>query len=411
MMSGYRSNVSELIFNALSSTLVSTLKRWPHAAEKRTVKCPIVIAREHEQQLQILMEQASEAMLILGAATNHFMMANERALALFEIDRETLFSVGLAEMSPLKQANDRLSTELAQERIQQALDGAIAGFDWVYRTATDRLRPCYVKLIRFPAAGRKLIGVWITERADAPSANRADDLKSRLIAELAHDLTNPVSNFRLRLYILKNAPQRLTESISVMESLVDRMEIMAKELLTLSRLDSDISTMIAEPQVRDLSPLVREMAYLCAPMAESKGLTLKVETAPKALMAAIDEKPIERGIVNLISNAINYTPAGGTISVSTRQENDKVVLSVRDTGIGINPGALPYIFDRFYRSDEAKRTIEGSGLGLTIVKEIVQRHGGTIKVSSVPGKGSLFEIWLPVANPPVVAESTGGLDR
>jgi two-component system phosphate regulon sensor histidine kinase PhoR len=183
----------------------------------------------------------------------------------------------------------------------------------------------------------------------------------------------------------------------VMDCLVDRLETMARELLTLAHLDSDALDVATTLEVHDLNPIVQKMAECCTPVAESKRLALKVDTAPQALTARIAEKPIERAIVNLISNAIHYTPSGGEVVVRTRRENDWVVVSVRDTGIGISPDALPHIFERFYRSKEVKRSIQGTGLGLTIVKEIVQQHGGRVQVSSDLGKGSVFEIWLPAA--------------
>ena len=237
----------------------------------------------------------------------------------------------------------------------------------------------------------------IAAHFDVPPANPREDLKSRLIADLAHDLTNPISNLQLRLYILKNAPERLTESLSVMECLVDRLDMLAKELSMLAHLDSAVLNIATRLEFHDLNPIVQQMLQLCASMAESKTLTLRLETAPQALTAAIDKKPIERAIVNLISNAIKYTPSNGEVVVSTRRGNDEVVISVRDTGIGISPEALPHIFERFYRSKEVKGTIQGTGLGLTIVQDIVQKHGGRVQVVSNLGKGSVFEIWLPAA--------------
>ena len=239
----------------------------------------------------------------------------------------------------------------------------------------------------------------------ALQTNPVDDLKSRLIADLAHDLTNPVSNLRLRLYILKNAPERLPESITVMQGLIDRLDLLATELLTLAHLDSTTLNITAPLEIRDLNPIVQQMLHLCISMAESKTLTLREQMAPQALLAAIDRKPFERAILNLISNAIRYTPSNGEVVVSTRRENNEVVISVRDTGIGISPEALPHIFERFYRSKEVKGTIQGTGLGLTIVQDIVQKHGGRVQVASDLGKGSVFEIWLPAAT-----EASQGMD-
>jgi signal transduction histidine kinase len=103
-------------------------------------------------------------------------------------------------------------------------------------------------------------------------------------------------------------------------------------------------------------------------------------------------------LINLLDNAYHYTPAGGHIVVSARQVEDQVAISVRDTGIGINPESLEKIFDRFYRSDEAVvQQIPGTGLGLAIVQSLVEMHGGQITVSSQVGEGSTFTVYLPVA--------------
>jgi signal transduction histidine kinase len=102
-------------------------------------------------------------------------------------------------------------------------------------------------------------------------------------------------------------------------------------------------------------------------------------------------------VTNLIENAINYTPKHGSINVQTRQQGSNVVLEVMDTGIGIAEADLPHIFERFYRSDQARTAVNtGSGLGLAIVKRVVEMHGGDIEVESRPGEGTIFRIFLPV---------------
>jgi two-component system phosphate regulon sensor histidine kinase PhoR len=100
--------------------------------------------------------------------------------------------------------------------------------------------------------------------------------------------------------------------------------------------------------------------------------------------------------VNLLENALHYTPAGGQITLQTIAQPNEVAVEVGDTGIGIEPGDLPHIFDHFYRADKARANHHGgTGLGLAIVKKIIDRHQGRIEIESIPGQGSSFRIWLP----------------
>jgi signal transduction histidine kinase len=111
-----------------------------------------------------------------------------------------------------------------------------------------------------------------------------------------------------------------------------------------------------------------------------------------------DPNWLERLILNLVDNAIKFTPEGGAIAVSVSREADTARLTVRDTGIGITPERMPHIFERFFRADPARSSgVEGVGLGLSLAKWIVDRHHGRIAVDSQPGKGSTFSIFLPLA--------------
>jgi len=116
-----------------------------------------------------------------------------------------------------------------------------------------------------------------------------------------------------------------------------------------------------------------------------------------------DEDIIEQVLVNLISNALKYTPEGGSVMIRTEETPGAVVITVRDSGIGISDEDLPYIFERFYRADKSRsRATGGSGIGLAIVKFLVEAHGGTVTVESKPGEGSEFTVTIPVAYGPII---------
>jgi two-component system phosphate regulon sensor histidine kinase PhoR len=124
---------------------------------------------------------------------------------------------------------------------------------------------------------------------------------------------------------------------------------------------------------------------------------LKLETDSPAVALNGDEELIKRMILNLLDNAVKYTPAGGEISLGLARQNGNAEIVVRDTGIGIPKASQPRVFDRFYRVDKARaRAMGGAGLGLSIAQWIVEAHGGAISIVSTPGKGSTFTVVLPV---------------
>ena len=127
-------------------------------------------------------------------------------------------------------------------------------------------------------------------------------------------------------------------------------------------------------------------------------MTLAAEAAPGLPKIRVDPERMRQVLGNLIGNALRYTPAGGRISLSAGGEDGALLLSVADTGSGIAPEDLPYVFDRFYRGDRARSEGQGeSGLGLPIARSLVEMHGGTISIRSGPGEGTTFLIRLPVA--------------
>jgi two-component system sensor histidine kinase BaeS len=144
--------------------------------------------------------------------------------------------------------------------------------------------------------------------------------------------------------------------------------------------------------------LVSEVQETGELLAEQAGVTMSTTTPPEPVVVPVDHSRVRQLVLNLLTNAVKYTPSGGRVSVELAQDNGRVIIAVTDTGVGIAPGDLPHIFDRFWRADTARtRTGErpGAGLGLAICKWIAEAHGGTIEVHSRPGRGSRFTVTLP----------------
>ena len=131
------------------------------------------------------------------------------------------------------------------------------------------------------------------------------------------------------------------------------------------------------------------------PVAQSRDLHLRCDARGPVSVVG-DGGWLERLLLNLLDNAMKFTPKGGSVSLSVARDGDRARIDVRDTGIGMPADVIPHIFERFYRADPARSSVrEGAGLGLSLVKWIVDRHQGWIQVDSQPGKGSTFTIWLP----------------
>ena len=142
---------------------------------------------------------------------------------------------------------------------------------------------------------------------------------------------------------------------------------------------------------------MRDCARAAQVLALQKGVKLKLEKDSPSIALNGDQEMIRRMILNLLDNAVKYTPAGGEISLALARQNGNAEIVVRDTGIGIPESAQPRVFDRFYRVDKARaRAMGGAGLGLSIAQWIAEVHGGAISVASTPGQGSTFTVVLPL---------------
>ena len=218
-----------------------------------------------------------------------------------------------------------------------------------------------------------------------------------IVADIAHDLCNLVSNFNTRLYLTQKSPARLAEHLIELEQLVNYLDALVGELMTISRSEFDGLTQELKPV--NLNEVVARALKVYQPVAQSKNLSLTFEAAPNLSPILADPLDIVRVVVNILYNTLNFMSAAGTITLTTAQGVDLVLLTVRDTGVGIGSETLPHIFERFYRDDEAKSATSGTGLGLTIVQGIVEKYGGHIEVESAVGQGCDFKVFLPNFSP------------
>lgn len=221
----------------------------------------------------------------------------------------------------------------------------------------------------------------------------------RFTADASHELKTPLTVLRAGVERAVTTPNLPQETLAVLEETlqeVNRMTELVDALLMLARADEGIAPLHRERV--DLRAIVAEAHETGELLAESAGVEMQVVTPAEPVVVDVDRSRIRQLILNLLTNAVKYTPRGGSVRVQLGQADGRASLSVADTGIGIAPGDLPHIFDRFWRADSARtRTGErpGAGLGLAICKWIAEAHGGSIEVQSRPGRGTTFTVTLP----------------
>lgn len=215
---------------------------------------------------------------------------------------------------------------------------------------------------------------------------------------VAHDLRTPLARLRGVAELALRDPrdvQAASEALADCVEESDRVLDMLKVLLDVTAAESGMMSLIKEPT--DLCALLSEAIELYGYVAEERGVRVTLESS-EPVTADVDAGRIRRVIANLLDNALKYTPAGGQVVLACRTEGDRALLEVRDTGIGIRPEEQDRIWQRLYRSDKS-RSQRGLGLGLSLVKAIVEAHGGAVEVHSVPDRGSIFQVRLPLRNP------------
>ena len=219
----------------------------------------------------------------------------------------------------------------------------------------------------------------------------------RFAADAAHELRTPLTALKGSVEVALRAPRREEEYRRVLGAEleeIDRLIRLAEDLLTLSRASAG-SGVPAQPV--DLEPVVLEAFELGARLAQGTGVSVILGAMTRA-SAMGDAAALRRALVNLVENAVKYTPAGGTVTLSLARAGGEALVSVADTGIGIDPADAPRIFQPFVRLDAARsRETGGSGLGLAIARSIALAHGGRIEVESAPKAGSRFTLRLPAA--------------
>jgi two-component system sensor histidine kinase BaeS len=221
-------------------------------------------------------------------------------------------------------------------------------------------------------------------------------LRRQMTADIAHELRTPLSVILGYTEALTDGKlQAAPETFGVLHEEAQHLNRLVDDLRTLSLADAGelpLTRRPVEPQ-----PLLERTAAAYAERARQKGVAVEVDAEPGLPEVAVDPDRMIQVFSNLVSNALRYTKQGGRITMKARSASDALILEVQDDGAGIPAEDLPHVFERFYRGDKSRHEHGPSGLGLAIAKSMVEAHGGTISVQSMPGAGTIFAVQLPLA--------------
>jgi PAS domain S-box-containing protein len=237
---------------------------------------------------------------------------------------------------------------------------------------------------------------------DLSQQKALDAQKERFVGHAAHELRNPIAALKLRLHLLEAQPDRVQNNVAILERIISHMEHLVEDMLDLTRFENGLITL--KDDVTEITAFVRETILIMESEAEAKNVWLIDHLSTEPVYVSIDPTRMMQVIMNLVSNAVKYTPEDHSVTISVQKgkvgtpKEGYMVMKIIDTGDGIPPQFLPYIFEPFYQVRTGGR---GLGLGLAIIKEIVELHGGKISVESEIDKGTTFTVLLKLVDPPI----------
>jgi two-component system phosphate regulon sensor histidine kinase PhoR len=307
----------------------------------------------------------------------------------------------LFEYEPLdcqgKSIQEIIRSPALQQFIRQALSSKIPSEEDITLFRNDE-RVIGVKGSPILNANQHQIGTLVVFH-DVTQLRRLENMRRDFVANVSHEIKTPLTAIKGFVETLQQGNVEKTQEkerfLGIIQKHVDRLNAIIEDLLALSRIEQENENKVIKFEPVKIADVFQAAIQLCRPKAEKQDIRIHFE-CEQDVAAFFDPTLIEQAVVNLLDNAIKFSEPESLIQVESHQQDDQVIISVQDQGIGIAQKHLPRLFERFYRVDKARsRRMGGTGLGLAIVKHIAQAHGGHVSVESKLGEGSRFSIHLP----------------
>ncbi len=364
-------------------------------AQKRELEIQCRVVEAERQHAEGILHTLSDAVLVTDAF-NEVALANDAAAEALRFDLEQ------TPHQPIDRVvNDATLVKLIKDTRES---GNLVNRRHVEHVLAEngRSRVFDVTLSCMANPQDEVAGV-VTILHDVTREKQVSEMKSDFVSSVSHELRTPLSSIKAYVEMLVDgeAPDEETRSefYNIIQSETNRLSRLIDNILNISRIESGIIKVQRE-QV-SLPAVIKEVMDVMQPQARAKNIDLSEPATPLYFQIYADKDMIYQALLNLVGNAIKYTPEEGSVTVeSVVDDHDRMVtVHVSDSGVGIPADALPHLFEKFYRVNDHKKLAKGTGLGLNLVKHIVETvHGGKVAVTSEVGQGSTFSISLPISD-------------
>lgn len=371
------------------------------AASEKALADALAQVRELELQLRIVTAERQHAQAIIYSISDAVLVTNnfdELLLANDAAARTLGFDLQQSRRRPLEQvlSDGTLVSLIREMRLSRSTNGRRIVEHTV--KSVDGERNLKITLSCVPSSSGEAAGV-VAVLHDMTREKEVARMKSDFVSHVSHELRTPVASIKAYVEMLVDGEahddKTRQEFYEVIQNESNRLSRLIDDILNISRIESGMVKINRQPT--SLMVIIKQALEVIAPQAKAKRITLEEQLEPAFYQTIGDRDMLYQAVMNLLGNAIKYTPEGGRITVRTvaDETNRRVSLRVSDTGVGIPAKDLPFVFDKFFRVDANNRMAKGTGLGLSLVKNIIENvHHGQVFVESTVGQGSTFGFTL-----------------
>lgn len=395
----------KFLSRAASEVLEATRRTVAEAnLRARELEIQLKIANAERQHAEAIIYSISDAVLVTDPF-DELVLANQSAAKAFDFD---LASAG---RRPVERVlRDARMIELIREMRQSHSRGGRRIVEHEVRTpAGERAYKVTLSCVSDGHAasggngsGDAPVGV-VAVLHDVTREREVSEMKNDFVSMVSHELRTPLASIKAYIEMLIDGEAQdaktQNEFYEVIQNEANRLSRLIDNILNIARIESGLVRVNKKPQ--SLTVIVKDAIEVIAPQAHQKQITLREDLTPEYYQTLADRDMLYQAILNLLSNAVKYTPAGGSvrIDISVNELQKKVLTKILDTGVGIPPKDLPFVFDKFYRAEGGSRMAPGTGLGLSLVKHIIETvHHGRVLVESQVDKGSSFGFELDLCD-------------